>query len=353
MTRSTEAPTEYFEKDDGRRVPVSDERFLFPYMMPTSKNTQLRDGPPPGDLQDHQRGRILLQVHQLLYLLQAFGIDLRGKRLLDVGTGNGMIPRLALEYSELDSAVGCDPYLDGETVVSWQVHDQDKAFTELREFIDRHADGRFDFDNYRQLARLENYSLIPAPVRFAERRTKQYRFAQVGAHDLHRLEEKFDVFYCKAIEHISDWDGVFRSMAAAGTADAVIYFKHRTFFSYLGAHRRGSIGIPWGHLLLTDEEYRRFVRQQYPQDAEKMIEFYFRGLTYPRASVPDMVRTAQRHGFIPVAVVSEPTRYGHETARFIGEIDSFWKMVHNNHPTAGADEVLAGMYHILFRKISA
>lgn len=121
----------------------------------------------------------------------------------------------------------------------------------------------------------------------------------------------------------------------------------------MGAHRRGSIGIPWGHLLLTDKEYRRFVRRRYPDDAGKMIEFYFNGLTYPRASVSDMVRTAHQYGFIPVAVMSEPTRYGQVTAKFIGEIKGFWDMVHVNHPTAGADEVLAGMYHILFRRVKA
>ena len=92
---------EYFVKDDGRKLPFSNDKYLFPFMMPTSKGTHYRSGPPAGDLMDHQKGRILLQVHQILHLLQEYGISLNGKRMLDVGTGNGISPRLILDLSDL------------------------------------------------------------------------------------------------------------------------------------------------------------------------------------------------------------------------------------------------------------
>ncbi len=342
---------EFFTKDDGQELPFSNEKYLFPFMMPTSKGTHYRNGPPAGDLMDHQKGRILLQVHQLLHLLQEYRINLKGKRLLDVGTGNGMIPQLILDLSDLESAVGSDPYLDGETVVSWQVHDHDQAFQDLRSFLHTYCPDTFDYNAYQHLLEHENYTMIPQRVSLAERRQKQYRFAKVGAHDLPTLGEKFDVVYAKAVEHISDWDGMFQSLAAATNEGAVLYFKHRTFFSYLGAHRRGSIGMPWGHLLLNDEEYKRCVTQFYPDDAQKMIEFYFNGLTYPRATVPEMIQIARKHQFCPVVVISEPTRHIDRLSPLINDVDNFWEIVRENHPCAGADEILAGMYHILLRKI--
>ena len=42
--------------------------------------------------------------------------------------------------------------------------------------------------------------------------SKKYRFAKVGAHALGDLNETFDVIYAKAIEHISDWPGVFQAL---------------------------------------------------------------------------------------------------------------------------------------------
>lgn len=340
-----------FTRDNGQELPFSDDRYLFPFMLPTSKGTHFRDGPPPGDLMPHQKGRILLQVHQLLHLLREYGVDLAGKRLLDVGTGNGMIPKLVLELSELESAVGADPYLDGETVVSWQVHDHDEAFRDLRAFLHTHCPDTLDYSAYRHLLQHENYSMLPQPLALPGRRQKRYRFARVGAHELPELEERFDIVYAKAVEHISDWDGMFAALAAATNAGAVLYFKHRTFFSYLGAHRRGSIGMPWGHLLLNDGEYRRCVEQFYPADAAKMIDFYFNGLTYPRASVPEMVRVAAGHGFVPVVVISEPTRHADRVLALAKDVENFWDIVRENHPGVGADEILAGMYHILLRKV--
>jgi hypothetical protein len=156
--------------------------------------------------------------------------------------------------------------------------------------------------------------------------------------------------YAKAVEHISDWDGMFASLAGVVRPEAIVYFKHRTFYSYLGAHRRGSIGIPWGHLLLTDAEYRRCVDEFYPEDAERMKAFYFEDLTYPRQSVSEMIVQAQRHGFYPLAVISEPARYIDQIMTFINDVDNFWAMVARNHPGYEAVEVMAGMVHILLRK---
>ena len=73
----------HFEKDDGRKLPVSDD-FLLPFLSPTSPGTNYWDSPPPGPMLDRQRGRVVLQLHQVLALLAACGVDLAGKRLLDI-----------------------------------------------------------------------------------------------------------------------------------------------------------------------------------------------------------------------------------------------------------------------------
>ena len=42
------------------------ERYLFPFLSPTSKGTQYWESQPSGELTDRQIGRIILQVHQLV-----------------------------------------------------------------------------------------------------------------------------------------------------------------------------------------------------------------------------------------------------------------------------------------------
>ncbi len=338
-----------FETDDGTPLPV-DDRYLFVALSPTSPGTQYWEGPPPGPLTDRQRARILLQTHQILHVLGLVGVDFAGKRLLDIGTGNGFIPKLLLDLTDLREAVGADPYLDGEHKTSWQPHDHDLELQEVREFIDRAFGPRLDLAGYQSLLGHENFSVLPPPLDLPERRGKPYRFLQLGAHDLPQTGLRFDIAYCKAIEHIPDWPGVFAALQRVLEPGGVLYFKHRPFFSYLGPHRYATPNIPWGHVLLTDGEYRRFAHEFHGHRAEDMIEFFFHGLAYPRYSVSDMVRIAAEQGFEPLLVMSEPPRYLDKVLPFTREIDGFWDRARRNYPNAGSEELLSGMYHVVFRR---
>lgn len=339
----------FFTKDDGRRVPVGDE-YLLPFLSPTSPGTNYWDSPPPGPLTDRQRGRIVLQLHQVLQLLRKLDLDLRGKRLLDIGTGNGMIPRLMLEFSELGSAVGADPYLNEEHKTSWQAHDQDAEFRGMREFIHATCPDALDYDRYRSYLGYEHFSLIPDRVPYTRQSPKEYRYAQIGAHDLDRLDGRFDLFYVKAIDHISDWGGILEAVAAVAADDAVLCIKHFSFFSYLGPHRYATTNIPWGHLLLTDAEYRRFAHEFHPHRAEQMIDFYFNGLAYPRTTMSGLIRIARRYGFIMRAVINEPLRNIRRFQGLADEVDGFWDVVAGNWPDLSAEEMMSGRYHIVLQR---
>lgn len=344
------APRGRFVKDDGTALPVSDD-FLLPFLNPTSPGTQYWESPPPGVANDRQRGRILLQLHQFVDLMRRTGIETRGKRLLDIGTGNGMIPRLMLEFTDLGSAVGIDPFLDGEHRSSWQVHDRDELFVELADFIRAECPDGFDFARYGRLTGDQHFSLRPAPAPCVHTPGKEFRFAKIGAHDIDELDEKFDIFYAKAIDHIPDWAGIFRAVAAASNPGAVFVIKHFSFFSFLGPHRYSSTNIPWGHLLLTDAEYRRFAHEFHGDRADQMIEFYFEGLAYPRTPMSRMVRTALDHGFVAQVIINEPLRNIADFYPLTREVDGFWDLVARNWPDVSAEELFSGRYHIIFRRM--
>lgn len=340
-----------FTTSQGHVLPVDDAQYLEPFLSPTSKGTHYREALKEADLLDRQKGRILLQVHQILHLFQQFGIDLDGKSLLDIGTGNGLVPCMLLELSALQKAVGSDPFLDGEHQTSWQKHDHNKALQELSDFLQQTCKDNLSYSSYQHLTEFEHHTMRPMdiclPIRAAQ---KDYRFSQVDGAKLEDIGETFDILYCKAIEHISDISGVFRSSAAVANKNAVLYFKHRSFFSYLGPHRYASIGIPWGHLLLSEGDYVRYVKQFHPEQSAQMIEFYFHGLAYPRFTISDMLRRAQEHGWLPVVVLSEPPRYLKQAVAGLEDIPGFWNIVWSHYPHLSVDEVFSGIYHLIFVK---
>ena len=67
--------------------------------------------------------------------------------------------------------------------------------------------------------------------------------------------------YLKSIEHFNDWNKLFLKLKLNLNAKGVVIFKHRSFFSYLGAHRYASIGSPWCHVILNEKEYLRFIKK--------------------------------------------------------------------------------------------
>jgi len=337
---------QFFTKDNGVCLPVSDE-YLVPLLNPTSKGTQYWEPPREGVVLDRHMGRMLLQAHQILGLMAQAGFSLSGKSMLDIGTGNGMIPRLLLAVSELESAVGSDLYLDGEHRTSWQKHDHDEVIRNLCDFVYTHCPEDLNFDSYQGLASWEHFELRPVPVPYKRQPPKNYRFTQVGAHDLQQIGQEFDFFYAKCIEHISNWDGIFRAVSECANPGAVFLIKHVSFFSYLGPHRYASTNIPWGHLLLTDAEYPRFAREFHTHRADQMVDFYFNGLACPRTTIGGLMKIAAKYDFVPKVIINEPLRGVRQLYPFTEDVQDFWKLVTSNHPDVGFDEMLSGRYHLL------
>lgn len=346
--------TAYFTKDSGERLPVND-KYLLPFLSPASAGTNYWDRPPSvREELDRRFGRIFLQVHQLIELLWRAGFDLGGKSMLDVGTGNGMIPRLVLRYTGLARAVGSDRYIEGTDKTASPMYDRDRIFGEVCRLIETTCPGEFDFDKYAPMTRgHQHHSLKPGRMPYRAEGGKDFSFFQVGAHDLARIGAKFDLIYAKAIDHIPDWDGIFAAIDAVAARDAMVCIKHFSFFSYLGPHRYATTNIPWGHLLMTDAEYRRFAGEFHGHRTEQMVDYYFTGLSYPRTTLSGLLKIAQRHGFYVHTMINEPLRNTEKIQAMTGDVEGFWDIVRRNHPDVAVDEMFSGRYHLLFRRFPA
>lgn len=312
---------DFFETRDGLTLPVSPE-FLLEVLNPTSPGTNYFDPPPKtDDLNEHQLTRIVNQCSETASVVKKYLSDCESSSFLDIGTGNGAIPQVVQLMLGLKSSIGIDPYLDGEHKTSWQLHDHKKMLQAVCTKLG------FEYNESRQ-----NYS-----------------FYQIGAYDLDKLSSKVDFMYCKAIEHIPDWNRVFESMSCSASSGAYLYLKHRSFFGYLGPHRYATTFIPWGHLLLSDEDYKLYVQNFHSDRHESMLNFYMNGLARPRLTVNDMIAIAANHGFTLVSSSYIAPNYLQKALKNASLIPDFDSLIKKKWPTLSLDELHSSISHIVFK----
>jgi len=339
----------YFKLDNGHKITIRNKKYLLDIINPTSKNTKYYESPPEGKISSIQIGRIILQVHQIINLVNKLGYSFKNKTFLDIGCGNGMISRLISSLTQVKYSFGIDPFLDGEHQTSWPKHNQYKVFSKiLKKFKNKKY---LKFENYNKLLKYENYSLKPDNQKIFYKKKYHYEFKQLSASDLHKLKTKVDIAYLKSIEHFNNWDQLFIKLKSSLNKRGIVIFKHRSFFSYLGAHRYACIGIPWGHVILNEKEYIRFVKKFHNNRKNQMIDFFYNGLSYPRSTVGDLVKFASKHKFKLKLILCEPPHYNEKSSKFIKDINNFWEIIRKNYPKVSNEEILSGMYHIILEKI--
>lgn len=328
---------------------VDVKKNLKDFLNPTSKNTKYYESPPNGKITSFQYGRILLQIHQLFSIFTRLNINLKNKIFLDIGTGNGMIPKLLSSFSDVKECYGIDPFLDKEHQTSWQKHDHSLLFNNIIKIIKKNKS--LDFEKYRKFLKYENYTYIPSKIKIKFKKKFHYKFNKLYAHQIKKLNKKFDIIYIKSIEHFNNWEEMFKILNSNLNASGVVIIKHRSFFSYLGAHRYASTGIPWGHVLLSEKEYQKYVKKYHYDRYEQMINFYYNGLTYPRITVNELIKFASYNGFYLKFISNEPPRYYKKLRKILFKNEKIWKIISKNYSNVSAEEVLSGIYHIVLEKI--
>ena len=326
---------------------------LINFLNPTSRGTNFRDSPPTSSLKKRQIGRIILQFHQIVSLFKQLNIKLDNKIFLDVGTGNGMVPKLMSKYTKIKYAEGIDPFLDGEHTTSWQKHDQENEFNKIIKKINsliKKKNNEIIFNNYKKITKHEQVSLFPIPVKLEANKKIKYKFHQLDVVKARNLNKKYDIIYFKALEHISDIKKIFREIKKITKKKSIIYFKHRSFFSYLGPHRYASTFIPWGHVYLNDKEMIKYINDYHKKDAKKMLDFYFKELSYPRFTVNELIKISSDHGFIMKVNVVEPFKKLDQALKNLNKNKNFWKKIFKNYPKLSSDELFSGMYHIVLER---
>ncbi len=336
---------------NNKKINVDIKKNLLKFINPTANGTNYFDPPPNKPLNKFQKFRIIFQIHQFFDLMKSINFKFKNKRLLDVGGGNGMVARLIANFSNIHSFDVTDPYGDAEHTTSWQKHDRNKLFDELKYFIIKNK-FKLDMKDYIKYTDQEDYSLLPKEIKFLHNKEKKFKFYSYRAEDLNKLKRKYDLIYCKAVEHISNLPRIVKNFSTVSKKGSIVYFKHRSFFSYLGPHRYASTGIPWGHVILSDSEYKNYVSRFHKNRKKEMINFYFSEISYPRFTIHDLVSEFLKKDFEPLLVFNENADYKNKFKRKdIDLVLKNWKLIKKRYPNLSIEEVMSGIYHILFRKV--
>ena len=333
---------------------VNFKKFLLPMLTKTSIGTKYWE-PPQKKPNSNDIKRYLsskaLQLHQFLDISKSLNISFKNKKLLDIGSGNCLITKMLLKFTDLSEAIGADPFDMDEHLLIPNSKKSDEII--LEKFLSK-RNYFLKFKNYKSyLAETaENYSFIPSDYRLKKfKNQKKFNFKKLDANDLELLNQKFDIVYCKALEHIPDWKNVFNQISKVTKRNSILYFKHRSFFSYLGPHRYATSGIPWGHLLLNDINYKKYINIFHKDRSKGMKNFFFKGLAYPRFTVSQLIEIASSNGFVMKCEKVETPSYLNKL-HSLTKKQNFWKNIRKNYPTVSSEELFSSVYHIVFQKIN-
>ncbi|MDC3141166.1 hypothetical protein OBA40_07425 [Alphaproteobacteria bacterium] len=326
------------------------ETNLLPFLSPTSKGTNWYDSPPEGKVYDRNVGRVALQIHQLVSIISNYKkVDESQDNFIDIGTGNGLVPDFISRILPFKNVIGIDPFEDGEHETSWQKNTREELLVKVIKIFQDENKFDLSFQKYKKLIQYEKFANIPRDQIF-DIKKKKWKFNKIDSNSLDKLNLKFSCFYAKAIDHIPNWELLFQNINKVASLDAILVIKHNSFFSYLGAHRYSSTFIPWGHVCMSEKEYEQYVKLFHKDRVEKMLDFYYNGLSYPRYSISQLNKILLNLGWQPIWINYEQDKDILKKVELAGGISKLYDDISRNFQDISIDEILSGRIHLVFKK---
>ena len=314
---------------------VNIERFLLPFLSPTAKGTNYWDSPTEANLvglSDREIVRIVSQVEEISKILKENKnlIDIGNNEInfLDVGTGNGMVPRLLSAVNNSINATAIDPFLHGGHKTSWQRSNSE--------------------ENLNACIKLWKSSHT---LNCSNKSSNKYvEYKRYLDEHLNISNKKYNVVYCKAIEHVPNWSEFADQLCSALEVGGLLIIKHRSFYSYLGPHRYSTTGIPWGHCLLNDDEYEEYAKQFHSERSDIMCDFYKNGLSYPRMTVSELIQRCNFKNLDLVSLNLTKPKYSKQQFNLLKSKPPYIDLILRKNIFLSYEEITSGLITLVLQK---
>jgi len=320
---------------------------LLEFLTPTSKGTRWYESPPDGFFNSRVVGRFLLQFHQVAEQVQNYKLEKKLK-FLDVGSGNGLLPELISKSFSCLKSVGMDPFEDGEHITSHAKNSRKKLLDNCLKYIKNKKS--IKFEDYENLLKYEGYASKPNKVYFSKQK-KDWEFQKKFIEQL-KKNQKYNFIFAKCIDHVHNWRFLIKEISIRSEKNAVLMIKHNSFFSFNGAHRYASTFIPWGHVLLRENEYISYVKKFHKSREKQMINFYYNNLSYPRTTIDDLKLILKENNWKIEKIEFGINKNIKKMLKNIGGAKNLLKKANRNFKHLSLAELMSSRIILIAKKIS-
>ena len=325
------------------------KKFLLDYLSPTTKGTSWYDSPPPNVVHSRIVGRYALQFHQLAAIISDLisTKELNKIKFLDVGTGNGILPELISMFYKCDLSHGLDPYEEDEHKTSPRMGTRKFLLQEMIKIVKKNT---LNISSYDKLIKHEGFFKSPKNINFRKKSKANWVFLKKHINNLPK-KKIYNLIYAKSIDHIANWKALIKNISLRSEKNAYLVIKHNSFFSYNGAHRYASTFIPWGHLVLSEKEYEQYAKKFHKDRSQDMIDFYYKGLSYPRYSIDDLMNILQSNNWEIKSVEHAVNKNFKQQLKLAGGYKKLITDVNKNFKNISLQELSSSRSIIIAKKI--
>ena len=252
--------------------------------------------------------------------LSKMGISIQGKRIMDVGCYLGIQCFGAIEHGAI-SALGID-------IPEYYINSS----------LDKDVNASKILEDRRNDIRKYHSHLDQSKITFQDTSVFEMDF-----------ENEFDIIFSwETFEHITNPKEALKRIYKALKPGGISYNAYNPFFCLSGGHSMCTLDFPFAHILLSNEEFKKYVEEVIPQNSPKgyaklSYEFFTKGLN--RMTQYDLRKYIDEEGFKLLDFTSIPDM------NMMNLIDpSTLEIARELYPTLILNDLLCSMIYFTIQK---
>jgi SAM-dependent methyltransferase len=175
------------------------------------------------------------------------------------------------------------------------------------------------------------------------------RFDTGDAHALPFGDGTFDlVHHASVLEHIADPGVALREMLRVLKPGGRAWIEVGPWFAPNGAHMACTLDFPWGHVLLSPDEFHQYVRTHRPHEADEAWSYYQHGFQTPRLTAGAVEARVVEAGFRIEDWQESRARYQPHYAYLTPELLA---QCRERHPDLTVRDLMSTAYVMVLRKL--